>query len=110
MTPRGYFYITIISGEPLLNNDIFNIASYAKNKNIYCTINTNGSLINESNISKMVVFDSVKFSLDSLNEEINDRIRSKGCLRGVMKAIDLLNSKNIPVYIGTVVSKYTINY
>ena len=36
-----------LSGEPLINKSIFRMATFLVNRNIYCSVSTNGTLLGE---------------------------------------------------------------
>ncbi len=66
--------ILFSGGEPLLRQDIFEIAAYAKRRGIKCVLSTNGTLINKENYEKLKVFDYVGVSLDGVGK-VNDFFR-----------------------------------
>lgn len=71
----GVVAIAFSGGEPLLRNDIFEIASYAKSKGFFISVATNGTVITREVAKKMKnVFDYVEISLDGF-EEVHDRFR-----------------------------------
>lgn len=66
--------ILFSGGEPLLRQDIFEIAEYAKKKGIRAVLSTNGTLIDRDSAENLRVFDYVGVSLDGLSGT-NDRFR-----------------------------------
>ncbi|MEM2070940.1 MAG: radical SAM protein, partial [Archaeoglobaceae archaeon] len=66
--------ILFSGGEPLLRQDIFEIAAYARRKGIKCVLSTNGTLINKENYEDLKVFDYVGVSLDGVGK-VNDFFR-----------------------------------
>ncbi len=66
--------ILFSGGEPLLRNDIFEIARYAKKRGIKCVLSTNGTLIDRDLAENLDVFEYVGVSLDGLRE-VNDFFR-----------------------------------
>ena len=59
----GTKWISFTGGEPLLRSDLESIIAYAKSKNIYVSVSTNGVLVPEKiNILKLA--DKVKLILD----------------------------------------------
>lgn len=74
--------ILFSGGEPLLREDIFEIAAYAKKKGIKCVLSTNGTLIDRDTKENLDVFEYVGVSLDGFSG-VNDRFR------GVKGAFDL---------------------
>jgi radical SAM protein with 4Fe4S-binding SPASM domain len=66
-------------GEPLLRDDIFELAYLARGKNISLALSTNGTLITEGLARKIqeTGFSYVGISLDGSGGEVNDMIRGK---------------------------------
>ncbi|MEM3796084.1 MAG: radical SAM protein, partial [Archaeoglobaceae archaeon] len=62
----GVPVILFSGGEPLLREDIFEIAEYARDRNIKIVLSTNGTLIDETLADKLRVFDYVGISLDGV--------------------------------------------
>jgi radical SAM protein with 4Fe4S-binding SPASM domain len=102
----GFVEIVFTGGEPLLNSDVFDMASYAKEKELSCGLLTNGSLISKYDVEKFKIFNYVKISFDSAEREINDQLRGKGSYDKIINAIKILKSNDINVDIGTVITKY----
>jgi radical SAM protein with 4Fe4S-binding SPASM domain len=82
-------------GEPLLREDIFELARFAKEQGIRPALSTNGTLITESIAEKIhrVGFSEVGISLDGIGAS-NDRIRGKrgafqSALRGIRSCVAL---------------------
>lgn len=76
--------LLISGGEPLLRNDIFEIASFAKKLGLRVVLSTNGTLITSEKAEKLKEsgFSYIGISLDGIGE-INDKFR------GVKGAYDL---------------------
>lgn len=102
----GYKELVFTGGEPLLNSDIFEMASYAKEMELYCGLLTNGSLISDVEIDNFKIFDYIKISLDSNHRDVNDQLRGKGSYDKVIKAMELLRKNEINFDVGTVITKY----
>ncbi len=66
--------ILFSGGEPLLREDLFEIAEYAKKKGIKSVLSTNGTLITKEIAENLKVFEYVGVSLDGV-AEVNDRFR-----------------------------------
>lgn len=82
-------------GEPLLRDDIFELADFAREQGIAPVLSTNGTLITEKVAQKIhsVGFREVGISLDGIGED-NDRFRGKkgayqAALSGIRKCISL---------------------
>lgn len=99
-------------GEPLLNQDIFKLVSFCRDKGFQTNIATNAYLIDEEMARKIgdSGLTSIIISLDSLHEETHDYLRGvKGAYRQVMKAIDLLDKHCKELYKGICCVIYEMN-
>ncbi len=103
----GVKSIKLTGGEPLLYNDTLSIAKYIKNNNINCSIETNGTLIDENNIEEFKdCFDYIAISLDSPNDGYHDWFRQKqGSWKKALNGIKLVIEKQIPMQIIYTVTK-----
>ena len=67
----------ITGGEPLLRNDLEELAEYAKDKGLITALSTNGTLVTRSRAQRLVnSFRSISISLDGLSDT-HDSIRGK---------------------------------
>jgi len=76
-------------GEPLLREDIFELAAFAADRGLRTVLSTNGTLITDSAAGKIhdVAFGEIGISLDGVGE-INDRFRSReGAYQAALKGI-----------------------
>lgn len=89
--------ICITGGEPMVRKDFWELVDYLKaNSNSTLTIMTNGTLINEKNVDRMVEsFKAFDISLDGVNEETCSHIRGKGVFTKVMNAVELLRARGV---------------
>ena len=101
------FSISYTGGEPTLHSHFFDILSYAKQSFVYQTLASNGRLIDVSfaHDLKKNNIRGVALSLDDSNETDNDRKRGQGSFRSVIRAIEALNTVDIPVDIS-----FTLSY
>ena len=88
--------ILFSGGEPLLRDDIFEIAGYAKKKGIKSVLSTNGTLIDRDVAENLRVFEYVGVSLDGL-ASTNDRFRGvegayERAFNGLLKASEVVLS------------------
>ena len=85
----GLKQIIFTGGEPLIRKDFFEVAEYARSLDVYVSVYTNGTLIDEEVAKKMFdlkIFPCVK--LDSLVPEIQDELSErKGTFEMIMKGI-----------------------
>src|SRR3989304_8936006 len=68
--------IIFSGGEPLLREDVFTLALYARGKGIRCVLSSSGVLINKgmAKIIRETGFSYVGVSIDG-TEEVNDKLR-----------------------------------
>ena len=100
--------LVLTGGEPLLRDDIWEIAKYADKKGFRVCIATNGTLIDEEVCKKMkeVNIKMVSLSLDGSTPEIhNDFRKQPGAYEAVMNAIKLLKEHDIPFLINSSFTK-----
>jgi MoaA/NifB/PqqE/SkfB family radical SAM enzyme len=83
-------HITLVgSGETLMAPDLYKMLNLGKSRNIRFTIITNGTLLNEENIKKLINVDEVVVSIDSPIPEKYKKIRG-GDLNGVINNLKRL--------------------
>ena len=96
------FHVPVLilsGGEPLLRPDIFEISRRAKDMGFYVGLSTNGTLIDEAMIGKIVDvgYDYVGISIDGIRET-HDRFRRKeGAFDASMHAIRLCRDHDIKI-------------
>ena len=103
--------ISFNGGEPFLFDGIIDLVEYAGNKNIRCSITTNGMTAYELNESELNILKKFKadinISIDSFQENIQSFTRgTPAALENALKSINRLSEKGIPVTILTAISKY----
>ncbi len=98
--------ILLSGGEPLLRDDIFEIITYARNKDIRITLSTNGTLINKSTAEKIkkIGVSYVGISLDGNKETHNKFRRNKSAFANALKGIN--NCLKVDQKVGL---RFTIN-
>lgn len=82
----GYKHIHLLGGEPLVRQDIWEIIREAGRCSIEVTLNTNGTFLTTTNISKMLSalnLSQIVISIDGPTVETNDNIRGKGVFKNV---------------------------
>lgn len=92
MSKTAFYVQLFFQGEPYLNKKLNEMIAYAESKNIYLAISTNGNLISEKNIDKILenVPDKIIFSLDGLDEESYQNYRVGGTFKKADEALQLL--------------------
>jgi len=87
--------LTLHGGEPLVYPGLFEISEYAREKGILVNFITNGMLLNEANIEKIIRarINSLTISIDG-PEDIHDSVRGvKGAYRKAMDGIAIIKKK-----------------
>ncbi len=100
-------------GEPLLRDDIFELANYAHQVNLPTALATNGTLINRQIAQKLksANFHRIAISIDGYNPETHDKIINKpGSFELAINGIKLLQKNNINVQINSTISKINASY
>lgn len=69
--------VSISGGEPLVREDFFEVASYAKKRMGYVSVASNGTLINKENAARIkeTGIDYVEISLDGASAEVHNSFR-----------------------------------
>ncbi|RLI31651.1 radical SAM protein [Candidatus Bathyarchaeota archaeon] len=101
-------HISFTGGEPLLRRDILNLIGEARRNDIYVTLVTNGSTINEKNaeiLAKLGIL--VYLSVDGLKDS-HEKIRGYGSWKFIEKAVKLF--KKFGVEFATVTALNKENY
>lgn len=88
----GFYLQLFFQGEPYLNKNLSEFISYAQKNKIYVSVSTNGLLINEKNVDKILenAPDKMIFSVDGLDEESYQNYRVGGTFAEADKALRLL--------------------
>lgn len=105
--------ITFLGGEPLVTKDIFPTAQYAVSKGIAVTLVTNGTLLDEARIDKVLDagIQSVTVSLDGASATTHDQIRGAKSFERTITNIGKLVSRvkstgsSMRIKVNTVVSR-----
>jgi len=107
----GVPVILFSGGEPLVRNDLHELASYAVKKGMRAVISTNGTLIskNIARTLKDVGLSYVGISLDGM-EKINDRFRGvKGAFKAALEGIKNCQAAGIKVGLRFTINKFNVN-
>jgi len=100
--------IVLSGGEPLLREDIFDIAAYGTSLGLRMCMATNGTLVNREvckNIKESEI-KMVSLSLDGASAAIHDDFRNQpGAFDGTMKAIKLFHEYDIPFLVNSSFTK-----
>jgi len=88
----GIKFIDFTGGEPLLHPDLPEMLKLARKRRFYTSVTTNCLLYPQRADELKGRIDLLHFSLDSLNEAENDRLRGKGSFASVMQSIEVARS------------------
>ncbi len=99
--------LVLTGGEPLLREDVFEIAQFAKQLNWRIGLATNGTLVDEKIALKIKQhFDIVSLSLDGSTSQTHDNFRGqKGAFEATISASQLLKAHNVPFIINSSFTK-----
>lgn len=104
-------HVTITGGEPLLRGDVSQIIYYAKKSKLHTKLITNGVLLNEERVQKLINsgIDEVDISMDGIGE-IHNKIRGvKGTYDKAVNGLRILRDYNVKTVINPIVMRYNIN-
>lgn len=105
---NNFVEIVLSGGEPLLHPELDKILDYCESLNILKEITTNGSLIDDDFVKKLIKYNitNISVSLDSHIPEKHDLIRnSPGAYNKVINAIKIMKKNNINCRIRATISK-----
>ena len=92
----AYLNLTGI-GEPFMNPDLFKIVKYAKSKKCMVKLDTNGTLVNQKNVKKILEtnIDIISTSIDGVDKKSYEKIRVNSDFNLVRNNIkNLINERN----------------
>ncbi|PRX18139.1 radical SAM protein with 4Fe4S-binding SPASM domain [Orenia metallireducens] len=106
----GLKWITLSGGEPTTRKDWHLIAKRLRENNVIPNIITNGWLLNEEILDKVVEagIGTIAISIDGL-EETHDFIRKEGSFQRSMSAFDLMKEKGVYSAAITTINKDNID-
>ncbi len=104
--------IILTGGEPLVREDIFEIAKYSTDRGLKTVLGTNGTLITPE-IAKKLKESGIKrvsISLDGASPDAHDAFRKRdGAFDGAMRGIETLKDAGIDFQINTTVTKQNLD-
>jgi heme b synthase len=105
--------LILTGGEPILHQDIFQIAEYAVRKGLRVVIGTNGTLITENVAAKLkeTPISRVAVSIDFPTNELQDKFRGKvGAFEAAVSGIARLRQAGVEVQINSTITKLNMKY
>ncbi|MBF0450974.1 MAG: heme b synthase [Candidatus Magnetomorum sp.] len=103
--------IILTGGEPLLRNDIFEIAAYGTNKGLRMVMAPNGTLITHENAVKLkeAGIQRISISLDGFDAASHDTFRGvEGAFDGALQGIRHARDVDLPFQINTTVTQQNL--
>ena len=100
--------VVLSGGEPLMRDDVFDIAGYGTEKGLRMCLATNGSLVDDHvcRMMKKSGIRMVSLSLDGSSEDIHDNFRNQeGAFKGIMNAAGLFKQNGIEFLINSSFTK-----
>lgn len=103
--------IILTGGEPLLRDDVFEIARYGTTRGFRMTLATNGTLITDDVAQnlKEAGIQRVSISIDGATAESHDNFRKvEGAFDGAVRGIEILKKHEIPFQINTTITSVNL--
>jgi len=108
----GPSIIILTGGEPLLREDIYEIASYGSNLGLRTVLATNGTLNTPAVIHKMKDngIMRISISIDGASSETHDRLRGQeGAFDGAIKGIEVALGNGMSVQVNSTITKENVH-
>jgi len=112
LVEAGTLKVVFTGGEALVREDFFDIAGYARKRNMAVSLISNGTLIDEKAVEKMkqLHFSSLMISLYGITPQTHESVtRVEGSVSKTLKAISLLRKNGFEVQIKTPVMKQNVD-
>jgi len=108
----GQPIVILTGGEPLLRDDIFDIAAYGTQKGLRMVMAPNGTLITPETASKMATsgIQRISISLDGADRQSHDAFRGvDGAYDGALRGIHAARDAGIEFQINTTITKLNLD-
>jgi radical SAM protein with 4Fe4S-binding SPASM domain len=103
-------WIYFTGGEPLLREDLFDLAQFCKDLGIKTGLLTNATLIDRDIAGRIAgVFDSVAISLDSASPGINDSLRGAKTHAKALNGLYMLLDQDVKPAVNTTVTNLNLS-
>ncbi len=106
MKALGTEMLILTGGEPLLRKDVYEIARHASNRGIWVVMGTNGVLVTDKVVEKMIEcgVQGVAISIDSLDPAKHDHFRGgPDAWEYSVRALDICRANGLQVLVQTTV-------
>lgn len=89
---NGFYVQLYFQGEPYINKNLPEMVEYAQKNNMYISVSTNGLLVSEKNVDKILenAPDKLIFSIDGLDEATYQNYRVGGTFKDADSGLKLL--------------------
>ena len=104
--------VILTGGEPLLREDIYDIASYGTSRGLRMVIAPNGTLVDGDKARRLKAcgIRRASISLDGATPESHDRFRGvKGAFAGALRGIECLKEAGLEFQVNTTVTQKNIS-
>ncbi|MBN2299234.1 MAG: radical SAM protein [Deltaproteobacteria bacterium] len=108
----GTKMVILSGGEPLLRDDVFEIAKYGTSLGLRMTMAVNGSLVTPDIAAKMkdCGISRVSVSLDGVTEDVHDSFRGMGgAFSMALRGISILKEYGVPFQINTTIAAMNVS-
>ncbi len=102
------YSIALAGGEPLLNKDFYRIADFLSSEKIKTTVTSNGLLLNEDNIQRLIEcgIKHIEISMPSVENGTYKKLCRSEKLKSVRTAILNIRKYNVKLTVTSVFTKY----
>jgi len=104
--------IVLSGGEPLIRDDIFDIASFGNDLGLRMVLATNGTTLTPEVVGRLVDsgIQRISVSLDGATAATHDSFRQlPGAFDDALRGIGFANSQGLPVQVNTTVARHNIS-
>lgn len=112
ITEIGKPILILSGGEPLVRDDIFELANYATSRELPVALATNGTLLTPTIANKIKEngIRRISISLDGSSSQSHDEFRGvEGAFEKSIKGIDIIKKEGIEFQINTTITKKNID-
>jgi len=104
--------LILTGGEPMIREDIYEIASYASGKDLRVVMAPCGTLVNRETVTKMRSsgIQAISISIDGSDSETHDSFRGvSGAFTTAVRALEFAKKGNLSFQINTTVSRLNVD-
>ncbi|MCD6535234.1 MAG: heme b synthase [Deltaproteobacteria bacterium] len=104
--------IILTGGEPMLRDDIYDLAAYGTKLGLRMVLATNGTLVDQDSIKRMIDsgIQRISVSIDGANAETHDNFRQvKGAFANSLRALDFARDNGLEFQVNTTITKLNIS-